>query len=90
MDQNQIMLLLSVILFFLLIINEIKKRPGILLAFFGRGISGLLFIHFFNLFCLSRDIVTHVSVNGATALFSCCLGVPGALLAYGIRLWGLR
>lgn len=90
MNQNHIMILLSVSLFLLLILNKIKKRPEILLAFLGRGISGLFFIHFFNWFCNSREITTHIAINPVTAFLSCLFGLPGVLLAYAVRLWGLR
>ncbi|MBQ9157401.1 MAG: pro-sigmaK processing inhibitor BofA family protein [Eubacterium sp.] len=68
----------------------IKERPAALLAFLGRGAAGLLFIRVFNLFCLSREITTHVSINLLTVLISCILGIPGVLLTYGIQLLGLN
>lgn len=90
MQNNQIFFLLF--LFFLLIclITQIKKRPSALLSFLGRSASGLTFLHFFNLFCSVKGIVTYVAVNPLTACISAFLGIPGVLLMYAMRLWGLR
>lgn len=67
-----------------------KKRPAALLSFLGRSAAGLSFLHCFNLFCAALDIVTYVSLNPLTACVSAFLGIPGVLLLYAVRLWGLR
>lgn len=87
MTQNQIILLFSIVAFIAYLISCIKKRPAILLAFFGRGTAGLFFIHFFNLFCAARDIVTCVGINPLTAGISAVLGIPGILLIYAVDLF---
>ena len=84
MTQNQIILLFSIVAFIAYLISCIKKRPAILLAFFGRGAAGLFFIHFFSLFCAARDIVTCVGINPLTAGISAVLGIPGILLIYAV------
>ena len=90
MEQNRIILFLFLFALFVYFLTYIKKRPKALLSFIGRGASGLIFIHFFNLLCASKDIITHVSINPTTTAISCFLGLPGVLLAYAVRLWGLR
>ena len=87
MTQNQIISLFSIVAFIAYLISCIKKRPAILLAFFGRGAAGLFFIHFCSLFCAARDIVTCVGINPLTAGISAVLGIPGILLIYAVDLF---
>ncbi|MDD7114711.1 MAG: pro-sigmaK processing inhibitor BofA family protein [Lachnospiraceae bacterium] len=87
MTHNQIILLFSIVALLACLISCIKKRPAVLLAFFGRGAAGLSFLYFFNMFCSARDIVTCVGINPITVGVSTVLGIPGVLLIYAINLF---
>lgn len=87
MTHNQIIFLFFIVTLISYLISCIKKRPAILLAFLGRGIAGLSFLYLFNMFCISRDIVTHVGINPITAGISTVLGVPGAIMIYAVNLF---
>lgn len=87
MTQNQILFLLSAVSLLACLFFCIKKRPAILLAFFGRGIAGLSFLYFFNMFCAARDIITCVGINPITTGISAVLGIPGVLLIYAVNLF---
>lgn len=84
---HNILIAIPVALAFLIcVFSSIKKRPALLLSLLGRSAAGLSYIYFFNMFCTSRGILTGLGINPATALLSAFLGIPGAMLAYGIRL----
>lgn len=86
MDQNQIIVLLSITALLIYLLSCIKKRPAILLQFAGRSIAGLSYLFLFNSFCVARGIATGLGVNPITILLSAFLGIPGILLAYGANL----
>ena len=98
MNQNQIILLLSaaallLYLFYTIKVrcnperpHNIKKRPAALLAFVGRGAAGLSYLYLFNYFCAVRGVSTGLGMNLITAGLAVFLGIPGALLAFGVNL----
>lgn len=77
-------LLLPIIIIALLYL--IKKRPGVLLRLICQSTSGLLFIHFFNIFCQAKGIITSLGINPLTGVISAILGIPGILLLYACNL----
>ena len=87
LSQNKILLIFCAACFAGYFIAYIKKRPAALLSIIGRGAAGLLFIYFFNVFCLARDIVTGIGINLITGGVCTILGIPGALLLYGIKIY---
>lgn len=86
MQQNEIIILLLCITLILYILSCIKKRPSTLFLFIGRSIAGLLYLYFFNSFCMARGITTSLGMNPITVSLSAFLGIPGILLAYGANL----
>ena len=87
MTDNQLIILIPLVAFFIYLDAYLKKRPAALFTIIGRSAAGLAYIYFFNLFCSSRGFSTGLGINPITIALSAFLGIPGAILAYGINLF---
>lgn len=86
MSHNLLILIPVVFAFLICLFSSIKKRPASLLSLMGRSAAGLSYIYLFNFFCASRGVSTGLGINPITVLLSAVLGIPGAMLAFAIRL----
>ena len=64
--------------------SNIAKR---IMNFIVRGILGVVFIYFINIFFLNQGIAISVGVNAVTFCVTGLLGVPGVGLLYGISVF---
>lgn len=74
----------AVILF---IISFIVKKTEWLINFALRGIMGIITIYFINIGITYFGFHMVVGINGASALVSGVLGIPGIIMLYGLSLY---
>lgn len=64
-----------------------ERRPGIIINFLVRALTGMALIFFVNEFLSARGLDVSVGLNAISFLISGTLGLPGIALLYGIVLY---
>lgn len=86
MDRTMGIVTIGAACLLVLLAAAMRSRTQQLLNVILRAVLGLLLIWFVNAFLDGQGIPVHVGL-GAASLFACgMLGVPGALLLYGIEI----
>ncbi len=89
MDIGTGAIIIVVVCILILLMGAFKAKMEWIINFILRGVAGTVGIYFINMFLHSQNINAEIGINAVNVLTSGFLGIPGLILLYGIRFYGL-
>lgn len=89
MDIGTGAIIIVVVCILILLMGAFKAKMEWIINFILRGVAGTVGIYFINMFLHNQNINAEIGINAVNVLTTGFLGIPGLILLYGIKVYGL-